>query len=341
MHNRATILVYAFILSITLHLVLFVPWSTSQKVEKKRQETIPVSFKTIAKKETQPTKPKKATEKPKRAKGLPQPSPPAVKPLPPAPPPPKSAPQPRVAQPSPPVTQKAPPPPPPKPAAKPKVETAKPPPPPPPVVTKLAPAKDAKKPTKEKVVKKKTKPTPKKVKKKPPKPKPKKKVAKKRPQKKTKKKTAAKKTPPRKKAAAPKKPLPTLKELLPPLAGSGRVSGSHGNEYISMDSRDPKYSSWLAALQRDIYRTWLPSYPRANIRGEVLLGIMIAKDGDLDHVEVLRSSGLGLLDRHALESVRAAAPFERFPPWMTRSQQGIKATFTYGGTPGSVMNWSR
>ena len=108
-----------------------------------------------------------------------------------------------------------------------------------------------------------------------------------------------------------------------------------------MDSRDPKYSSWLATLQRDIYRTWLPSYPRANIRGEVLLGLMIEKDGDLAHVEVLRSSGLGLLDRHAMEAVRAAAPFDRFPPWMNQRRQGIKATFTYGGAPGSVLNWDR
>jgi TonB family protein len=108
-----------------------------------------------------------------------------------------------------------------------------------------------------------------------------------------------------------------------------------------MDSRDPKYSSWLASLQRAIYRTWLPSYPSANIRGEVLLGLMIRKDGDLAHIEVLHSSGLVMLDRHAMEAVRAAAPFDRFPPWMTQSEQGIKATFTYGGTPGNVWSWER
>jgi len=212
----------------------------------------------------------------------------------------------------------------------------------------LAPAKDAKKPPEQKVVKQDdTKPEPKKAeaKKKPPKPEQKKPVSKK----KTVKKKVAKKRPqstkeatPKEKEIAAKTRLPTLRELLPPLSGSGRVaSGSHGNEYISMDSRDPKYSSWLASLQRDIYRTWLPSYPKANIRGEVLLGLMISKDGDLEHVEILHTSGLGLLDRHAMEAVRAAAPFKRFPPWMTQNQQGIKATFTYGGTPGSISNWGR
>lgn len=360
--KRADILVYSFLVSIALHLMLFVPWTQPEKIEK-RPETIPVSYRTIAKKETQPPAPEKAKDKPVRAKGLPQPSPPAVQPPSPPAPPPKPAPKPEPVEKPVALAQQSsppppPPPPPPKPEAKPQPQPApvKPAPKetPAPVAKELAPAKNATEPAKEKIVEKKaTQASPKQaeVKKEVPKPKPqkarkpvkKKRVAKKPPAK-TKKSKARKKATPRKtqETAVVKKQLPTLKELLPTLSGSGRVaSGSHGNEYISMDSRDPMYSSWLASLQRAIYRTWLPTYPSGNISGEVLLGLMIKKDGDLAHVEVLRSSGLALLDRHAMESVRAAAPFSRFPPWMTQDQQGIKATFTYGGTPGNVWGWQR
>jgi TonB family protein len=364
---RANILVYAFIISVALHLLLFVPWMSPQKIEKKR-ETIPVTYRTIARKETQPPAPEKAKDKPKRSRGLPQPTSLAANtlpPTPPTPPLPKPPPKPQVAKQPAPFPQKSTPPPPlppPEPKPTPKIEPVKPKQEeaPAPVTKKLAPLKEAKEPPKQQVVEKKvTEPSvkPAEVKKEAPKEKTKKakkpvkrRVAKKPPRKqktsKTPKKTVARKATPEKQEAPVKKYLPTLQELLPPLMGSGLepgsvATGSHGNEYISMDSRDPRYSSWLASLQRDIYRTWLPTYPRGNIRGEVLLGLMIRNDGHLDYVEVLRTSGLELLDRHAVEAVRAAAPFERFPPWMTQERQGIKATFTYGGTPGTVRSWNR
>lgn len=359
---RTDIVVYSFLISIALHVLLFVPWTSPEKIEKK-QETIPVAYRRIARKETQPPAPEKAKDRPTRARGLPQPTPPAPEPPPQPAPPPPPPPKPEAVEKPIALAQQSPPPPPPKPEAKPepKAAPAEPPrkPAPAPVTPELAPAEKAKQPPKQKMADKQATepaPAPKRAEanKEPPKPKPaktrkpaeKKQVAKKpvaekrKPE--TRKPAETRTKPPAEETARVKKRLPTLRELLPPVSGSGlAASGSHGNEYISMDSRDPMYSSWLASLQRDIYRTWLPSYPSADIRGEVLLGLMIKKDGDLAHVEVLHSSGLGMLDRHALEAVRAAAPFKRFPPWMTQDQQGIKATFTYGGTPGNVWNWER
>ncbi len=60
------------------------------------------------------------------------------------------------------------------------------------------------------------------------------------------------------------------------------------------------------------------NFPRAaldnRIFGSLRLSVLINRDGSVDRVEILKSSGFPVLDQAAVQIVRLASPFDRFPP---------------------------
>ena len=74
------------------------------------------------------------------------------------------------------------------------------------------------------------------------------------------------------------------------------------------------------------------------ITGEVRLMVIVAKDGQVIAIRLLKSSGSRLLDRYAKQTVRYAAPFESFTAGMDAEELRIIRTwrFVSGATPLSV-----
>jgi protein TonB len=133
------------------------------------------------------------------------------------------------------------------------------------------------------------------------------------------------------KAIVTERPLPTLKELLPPVGWSadGRVGDANGP--VRLDTKDPQFVTYFNSIKRAIEVVW--QYPelalRYGLQGRLLLEFSILGNGDIESAKIVRSSGSNLLDEEALRAVKAAAPFGPIPPWIGKNRIDIVASFEY------------
>lgn len=128
------------------------------------------------------------------------------------------------------------------------------------------------------------------------------------------------------------RPLPTLKELLPPATLSPSEGGrSNREEAVRLDTREPKYVSYLTSVKRAIELVW--EYPepalRHRLQGRLILEFRILGNGNLERTQLVRSSGFPVLDQEAIRAVEAAAPFHPIPPWVGKTRLDIIASFEY------------
>jgi TonB family protein len=68
---------------------------------------------------------------------------------------------------------------------------------------------------------------------------------------------------------------------------------------------------------------------RGVLEGDVLIELRIAKDGRLDRVWLLRSSGVPAFDEAALTAVQGAQPFPPVPDEVAKQTLAINAAFRY------------
>ena len=133
------------------------------------------------------------------------------------------------------------------------------------------------------------------------------------------------------KAIVTERPLPTLKELLPPVGWSADARASGANGPVRLDTKDPQYVTYFNSIKRAIEVVW--QYPelalRYGLQGRLLLEFSILGNGDIESAKIVRSSGSNLLDEEALRAVKAAAPFGPIPPWIGKNRIDIVASFEY------------
>ncbi len=98
--------------------------------------------------------------------------------------------------------------------------------------------------------------------------------------------------------------------------------------YITPSTREVGYADYYKTMQKRIEDIGTLNFPNNNGRklyGELVVYIPVFQDGTIymkdggPHVE--RSSGNAMLDAKALEIVRRAGPFGRFPPKMLSSEK--------------------
>ena len=128
------------------------------------------------------------------------------------------------------------------------------------------------------------------------------------------------------------RPLPTLKELLPPVTWAPEAEKTgRKEEAVQLNTREPKYISYFTSIKRAIELVW--EYPepalRNGLQGKLVLGFTIVGNGQLESTRLIRSSGSSVLDREAIRAVKAAAPFHPIPPWVTKNRLEIIASFEY------------
>ena len=112
---------------------------------------------------------------------------------------------------------------------------------------------------------------------------------------------------------------------------------------VSLDSQELKYVSYLSKIKSKIEPQW--HYPekaqRIGLQGKLALCFSIIRDGHLDRIELLSSSGHPLLDKEALKAVRGAAPYYPLPDRLKISRLNILATFEYRISPYSMSKFSQ
>jgi protein TonB len=124
------------------------------------------------------------------------------------------------------------------------------------------------------------------------------------------------------------RPLPTMKELLPPANWS---SSAPASSPVSLNTRDPVYVTYFTKIKQLIESNW--EYPelalRYGLQGRLSLEFSIGGNGQLERLRVVRSSGSQLLDDEAVRAIRAAAPFPPIPPWIKPIPLSISAAMEY------------
>jgi len=142
---------------------------------------------------------------------------------------------------------------------------------------------------------------------------------------------------------SPSKKLPSSEDMLKsvglgPDGGGGGDNkmpfnpdrGEPGN-IVDLNTREFKYTSYFAHLKEKIELAWV--YPQeSQMRGEqgiLTLSFTILKDGRLQDVRLIQSSGYYLLDQAAMKAVKDAADFKPMPAQWPEDHLTILARFSY------------
>ena len=123
--------------------------------------------------------------------------------------------------------------------------------------------------------------------------------------------------------------LPSLKELLPSATWSS--SSARADSPISLNTSDPVYVTYFTKIKQLIESHW--EYPevalRYGLQGRLALQFMIGANGQLEQLQLVRSSGSQVLDEEAVRAIKAAAPFPPIPPWIKPNPLFISASMEY------------
>ena len=100
---------------------------------------------------------------------------------------------------------------------------------------------------------------------------------------------------------------------------------------ISLESRAPRYMSYLAQVKSGVAKNWVfpPEARDRRQSGQVRVVFTVDRQGNLVKIKVEQSSGSEILDRAALAAIEKAAPFAPFPEHINLELLNIKANFDY------------
>ena len=88
-------------------------------------------------------------------------------------------------------------------------------------------------------------------------------------------------------------------------------------KFVGARAAEYRFAGYVEDWRTRIEKIGNENYPEAarknNIYGSLLISVAIRADGNLDNVEILRSSGSKILDAAAIHIVELAAPFGPFP----------------------------
>ncbi len=114
---------------------------------------------------------------------------------------------------------------------------------------------------------------------------------------------------------------------------------------ISASTREFRYASYLDAWAKKVERIGNLNYPQAareqGLYGSLILHVAVRKDGSVEGIRVVRSSGIELLDRAAIQIVEIAAPFSPFPPDIAAETDVLDIVRTWQFTRGDLLSWGR
>jgi protein TonB len=100
---------------------------------------------------------------------------------------------------------------------------------------------------------------------------------------------------------------------------------------VPLETPDPRYADYFLEIKRRIEANW--TYPQEAIRrnqsGQGVVEFVLRKDGSLRLVEVVRTSGVPILDRYLENAIKFAAPFPPVPDRISTEALPISLNFTY------------
>lgn len=135
----------------------------------------------------------------------------------------------------------------------------------------------------------------------------------------------------------------SIKEVSPkPI--DGKIEISDGSKFIKespfeikkpevkfTEEKNKILQNYLLSVRKKIEskKRYPISARNANIEGRTELKLTILKDGQLDKVEIIRSSGSEILDNSAIESIQKASPFSPIPAILEQEKIEISISLVY------------
>jgi len=112
-------------------------------------------------------------------------------------------------------------------------------------------------------------------------------------------------------------------------------------KFITASTQEYEYASYMRAWVAKVERIGNLNYPQEakarKLYGSLQLTVAIKADGEVESVEVNRSSGHKVLDQAAVRIVRLAAPFDRFPENIRRDTDILHITRTWTFTKEDLL----
>lgn len=102
-----------------------------------------------------------------------------------------------------------------------------------------------------------------------------------------------------------------------------------------------RFAQYIEAWRQKIERIGTLNYPeaaRGKLYGALILTVAINADGQVNRIEINRSSGHKLLDDAARRIVQMASPYAAFPPDIRRDTDVIEITRTWSFTQGDHVS---
>lgn len=102
---------------------------------------------------------------------------------------------------------------------------------------------------------------------------------------------------------------------------------------ISTSITEPNYSNYLEKWRHKVEVIGNQNYPelarRLGLQGNLILQVTVQKNGSIQQVQVVYSSGYKILDEAAMRIVQLAAPFEPFPESISKEVDVLDITRTW------------
>ncbi len=111
-------------------------------------------------------------------------------------------------------------------------------------------------------------------------------------------------------------------------------------EFVGSRAREYRFAQYVEDWRLKVERIGNLNYPdsaRGRVYGSLVLSVTIKADGNLESVEVQRSSGHQILDRAAERIVKMASPYAGFPANIRRDTDVLVITRTWTFAPGDKL----
>ncbi|HET8899796.1 MAG TPA: energy transducer TonB [Rhodanobacteraceae bacterium] len=114
-------------------------------------------------------------------------------------------------------------------------------------------------------------------------------------------------------------------------------------KFLSANTREYAYAAYMSAWVARVQRIGNLNYPdearQRGLHGQLILTVVLRRDGSIKHVEVIQSSGHKLLDAAAMRIVRQAGPFPAIPQ-SAGDYDEFNITRTWQFLPGDTLTTS-
>jgi protein TonB len=104
-------------------------------------------------------------------------------------------------------------------------------------------------------------------------------------------------------------------------------------EFISANTRKYEHAAYMSAWVAKVERVGNLNYPaelrNKRLHGDLILTVGIHKDGRVESIDVMRSSGIPEIDRAAIQIVQMAAPYAPLPDNITENTDILHITRTW------------